>query len=414
MDQLVPILLLLALQPVNNRKANNMFVQDFLTVNNGALQAQSGELAGALSSVHFDPGYMRPYRDENGQPAVVVNAGQEWDKVQQKYVQKYEKRLLLNEINKGLPLLDTFNSTSLRKDDWVKLDQVVVRAARERLRAWADLAAANPISDFDGMSTMVLEQETQSDPGSAQVDMDGLTESTGDSPRYQLEGLPLPITHSGFTFSERRLAVSRNRGTPLNFTQAEAAARRVAEQVEKTTIGVATGLTYGDASEYGRSPTVFGYTNFPDRVTKTDMTTPDGTNGNTVYNDWLALRDLMYDNNFYGPFMAYVSTDWTRFLDSKFSTAEPSAGTLRDNLLGIDGINDIKRLDFLTNSNKFHVILVQMTSDVAQAVIGMPMRTIQWSTKGGMQQNFRVMCIHAPRLQADFNGNCGVGHGTIA
>tara|TARA_R110002110_G_scaffold13929_5_gene66157 strand:+ start:5961 stop:7145 length:1185 start_codon:yes stop_codon:yes gene_type:complete len=394
-----------------------MFIQDYLTVNGGGqLQAsKGGEVAQALQGCHFDPGYMRPYRDENGIPSVVVNSGKtKWNTKTGAYDPIYEKRHISDEIAKGLPLMDVFNATSLRKDEWVKLDQVVVQAARERLSAWSDLASKNPITGFDGMSTMVLEQETQSDPGAALVDMDGLSEGSNDSPRNQLEGLPLPITHAGFTFSQRRLAVSANRGTPLNLTNAANAARRVAEQVEKTTIGVATGLTYGDATEYGRSPTVYGYTNFPDRVTKTDMTTPTGANGNTVYNDWLALRDLMYDNNFYGPFMAYVSTDWTQFLDSKFSSAEPSAGTLRSNLKEIDGIQDIKRLDFLSNAAKFHVILVQMTSNVAQAVIGMPLRTIQWPSKGGMQQNFKVMCIHAPRLQADFDGNCGIGHGTIA
>ena len=88
------------------------------------------------------------------------------------------------------------NATTLRKDDWLKMDAAVVRAARQRLRAWSDLAASSSFGGFNGMSKMVLEWETQSDPGEAIVDMDGLTEGRGDSPLFQLEGLPLPITHS--------------------------------------------------------------------------------------------------------------------------------------------------------------------------------------------------------------------------
>jgi hypothetical protein len=57
---------------------------------------------------------------------------------------------------------------------------------------------------------------------------------------------------------------------------AEAAGRRVAEMVEKTLIGVETGMTYGTRSgdsttAHTGTSTVYGYTNFPYRVTKTNL-----------------------------------------------------------------------------------------------------------------------------------------------
>lgn len=372
----------------------------------------TGPFGQALQGCQYDPGLLRPYVDDNGQRCVTVNTGRtKWDEKTQRYEPVYEKRTIGEMINNGV-MSPVFNATSLRKQEWLQLDQVVIKAARQRLRAWSDLAGANTYGGFNAMGKMILEHETMSDPGEALVDMDGLAEGRTDSPKYQLEGLPLPITHSDFWFSSRRLAISRNTGTPLDVTMAEAAGRRVAEMVEKTLIGTVTGLTYGVTADYGRAPTVYGYTNFPSRVTKTNMTAPTGSNGPTVLGSWLALRDLMYAAKFYGPFMVYTSNDWDQYLDNLFSTTEPSAGTLRSRLKQIDGITDIRRLDFLTNT--FTVLFVQMTSDVARAVDGMPITTVQWESQGGMRLNFKVMCIQVPQLRADFYGNCGIGHGTTA
>jgi len=372
-----------------------------------------GQFAEALPPGHrFDPGFIRPYITDKGERCVTINTGRtKFNETTKQDEPVYEVVRIGDLISKGYTS-PVFNATSLRKNEWQQLDTVVIRAARKRLRAWSDLAAANSFGGFNAMGKMLLEHETMSDPGEAVVDMDGIAEGRSSSPKFQLEGLPLPITHSDFSFSQRRLTVSRNSGTPLDSTMGEAAGRRVAELIEKTTIGVTTGITYGNASDYGRTPTVYGYTNFSPRLTKTNMTAPTGSNGSSVLTSWLQLRDLLYAANFFGPFMAYTSNDWDAYLDNLFSTTEPSAGTLRSRLKQIDGIQDIRRLDYLTNT--FTVLLVQMTPDVARAVDGMGITTVQWESKGGMQLNFKVMAIQVPQLRADYDGNCGVAHGTTA
>ena len=388
-----------------------MFFDDFIT-NRGSGDFGAQGMGDALIQARFDAGMLRPYIDRQGKKCVTVNTGRmKWDNELKREVPVFEKMEVKDVINNGVHL-PVFNATSLRKDEWLKLDNVVLRAARQRLRAWDDLAGSNMYGGFNGMGKMVLEHETMSDPGEAMVDMDGLTEGRTDAPRYQLEGLPLPITHSNFWYSSRRLSVSRNSGTPLDTTMAEAAARRVAEKIEQTVIGTVTGLTYGNANDYGRTPTVYGYTNFPARLTKTDMTAPTGSNGSTVLTDWLNMRDLLYAGKFYGPFMVYTSTNYDQYLDNLFSTTEPSAGTLRSRLLEIEGISGIRRLDYLTSG--FQVIFVQMTSDVARAVNGMDLTTVQWESQGGMRLNFKVMAINVPQLRADFDGNCGILHGTTS
>jgi hypothetical protein len=249
-----------------------VFVQDFIL--NGAAQGEVGE---TLQGCRFDPGLLRPYLDEHGHRCVTVNTGRtRYDPKIKKVVPVYEKARIGDLQNRGI-MSPVFNATSLRKEEWLELDRVVISAARFRLRAWADLSAANQFGGFNAMSKLILEHETMSDPGEAIVDMDGLTEGRTDSPKFQLEGLPLPITHSDFYFSSRRLAVSRNTGTPLDTTMAEGAGRRVAELIEKTVLGVETGITYGGNSTqvggYGRTPSVYGYTNFPQRLVRSPACT---------------------------------------------------------------------------------------------------------------------------------------------
>lgn len=362
-----------------------------------------------IAGCRFDPGLLRPYIDSRGQKCVTVNTG----RVDLNGRAILEKRTVAEMVNNGIST-PVFNATSLRKDEWVQLDTVVLREARQRLRAWSDLAAANTFGGFNGMARTILEHETMSDPGEAIVDMDALTEGRTDAPRYQLEALPLPITHSDFWFSSRRLAVSRNTGTPLDTTMAEASGRRVAEMVERTLIGIEPGITYGGDPRYGRSSSVFGYTNFPDRLTKSDLTVPTGSNPEAIVNDILEMRDALYDNNFYGPFIVYHSTPYERFLDNDYFRAGGTSvlQTVRQRIEAIEGIAGVRRLDFLTNG--FTLIMVQMTSDVARAVVGMDVTTVQWESVGGFKVSFKVLAILVPQLRSTFEGRCGILHATTA
>ncbi len=380
--------------------------------------AGHGEVGQQLEAVRFDPGMLRPYFDDNGERVVTINTGRKRiDPSTGKSTPIYEKVRIGDLLSNGIssPVL---NATSLRYREWAELDKVVIREARSRLRAWTDLASRNSFGGFNAMGKMILEHETMSDAGEAVVDMDGLAEGRNDSPTYQLEGLPLPITHSDFFFSARKLAVSRNSGTPLDVTMAEMAGRRVAEMIEKTLIGVETGATYGRTTDYGRTPSVYGYINFPARLTKTNLTIPTGSNPEATIADILAMREQLYAQGFYGPFMIYTSTDWDLYLDNDYARlgGNNASMTLRDRIRAIEGIQDIKRLDYLTaaNSHAFTMVMVQMTSDVARAVDGMGITTVQWETRGGMQLNFKVMCIQVPQLRATKAGACGILHARTA
>ena len=280
-------------------------VQDFLVDGQ-----PHGDLANEFADSGYNSGVWRPYVDYNGNKCVTVNVGKQYDPKKGREVPTREKMTLNEARFRGYdaPTLYLSNATILRKDEWIMFDRVVVESARQRLRAWADLAAANTMT-LDGMSNEMLEHETINDPGQASVDMDGLSDGTADSVLYQLEGMPLPFTYESFFFSERKLAVSRKSGRPLSSLMASIAGRRVAETIEKTTLGVLAGMLYGTSSNYSRAPQVVGYTNQPQRNTAT-LTTPTGSNSATTVSEILGMRSTLYDDGFYGPFVCYNGTDW--------------------------------------------------------------------------------------------------------
>jgi hypothetical protein len=400
-----------------------MVVTDY--IQNGQGFGEAGE---TLAGVGFDPLLMRPYFDRKGRRCVTVNTRKTRFDEKLGYSVPIQEQMLVNDaVDRGLmPIVNA--QTTLRKDEWFMLDRAVLAAARPRLRAWNDLAAASSFGGFDGLSKMMLEHERMTDTGEALVDMDGIAEANTDAPLFQLEGLPLPITHSAFSYSARRLAVSRKSGTPLDTASAEQAGRRVAEKIEKTLIGEDTGLTYKTAAArgYDNTPTVYGYSNHPDRITKTDLTTPTGSNPDTTLAEVLTMRDLATAQNFFGPFMLYHSNDWDQYMDNDYYAGTYAQGlvsggrTLRERLRAIDGITDVRRLDYWTATTA--LLMVQMTSQVCRAVNGLGLTTVQWPTKGGAQINFRVMAIMVPQIRSQFIGTdqtnaaakCGIVHATPA
>ena len=335
----------------------------------------SGDVASTLMANNFDPHVLRPYIGNDGKNYVTVNNG--------------SKSIVTNA------------PASLRKDEWIALDDVVLKAAQQRLNAVADLRSAGLQYNIpNGMGKTVLQYQNQSDISAASVSMDGLNQSDSDRPEYDLINLPLPIIHKDFRFSAREVLASRNGNSPLDTTVAELAARKVAEEAENLLLGVSDSYAYGGG-------TIYGYTNFPSRLTKT-MTTPSSSNHPTTVQEVLAMKTQSQNAKHFGPWFCYCSTSWDQYMDEDYSQSKGDI-TLRDRIGQIEGIDRPKTLDFLPANT---LLLVQKSSDVVREVIGMDITTVQWEAKGGMELNFKVMGIMIPQLRKDFAGNTGIVHGS--
>jgi hypothetical protein len=250
------------------------------------------------------------------------------------------------------------------------------------------------------MGKTVYEYQRMTDIGPAVTSMDGIRESDMDRAHFDLTGIPLPIVHKDFQFTARQIAISRNGGPPLDTTLARLAARKCMEEVEKYTAGSQT-FKFGGYNLYG-------YTNFPQRMTQT-ITAPASNNHAITISEILSMKKKLMDKGFQGPYVVYMSPAWELYMDEDYSSAGTRTETFRERILKIEGINELRNSYWLTGNT---ILMIQKSPDVAQAVVGMDVTTMQWPTKGGMMVNFKVMCILLPLLRADFNGISGLVHGS--
>jgi len=341
----------------------------------------TGSVASMLLATDFNVNSLRPYVGKDGRSYItVLNA---------------EGKLVAQPLSNA--------TATLRKDDWKILDTAIVKAAKPRLRAVADLRGAG--LDFvipNGMGKTVLETETQSDISDAEITMDGLEETAGDRPQFGLENLPLPIIHKNFSYSARQIAASRSGGSPLDTTTAELAARSVAEEAEKLLIGTSSTFAFGGG-------TLYGYLNYPNSIAAT-ITSPvaGGWLAATTVSDVLGMVQDSIDSYHYGPWRLYYGPSWSQYMNDEYKAQ--SDDTIRQRLARIDNIQSVSMLDYLTGYN---LVLVQMTSDVVREVVGMEMTTVQWSSMGGLKENFKVMAIMCPQLRKDYNDKTGIVVGSV-
>lgn len=341
-----------------------------------------GDTADKLIANNFDVGVLRPWIGKDG------------------------KSYICRTINGQPKVMTTNTPATLTRDAWIQFDQSIQRAIQERLSAFADIRRAGLVYNLpNGMAHTVLQYQTQGDITPATISMDPVRRSERDRPHTDVENLPLPIVHKDFDFSAREIMSSRLGQMPIDTTTAELAAIKVAEEVEKMTVGTVTPFTYGGGS-------VYGYMTLPERALKINMTVPTGANGPTVIGDLLALRQLLIDDRHYGPYVLYLNSQWAQVLDNDFSTAKGDQ-TLRQRILTVAGIQKVEIL-YTLPTTKWHALLVELSSQTVRAVVGMEVQTIQWESLGGMMKHFKVMCMLVPQIRSDTDGNSGVAHGTTS
>ncbi len=344
-----------------------------------------GDVATKLVQHGFNPHSLRVYQSDCGKYDCISVWNQEKGKLEQKIIGNV--------------------TTTMRRDAWKEIDKAVVDVAKPRLKAVGLLTSAGLSYNIpNGMGKTVLETTTQSDIGPADVSMSPRRKNGNDRPVYELAFLPLPIVHKDFDFDIREIEVSRNSNTPLDLTTAKLAARRVAEETEKLLLGVST---VADQYSYGGGK-IYGYTDFPDRLTKTLTAPTDPSWTGTIFvQEVLAMVAQAKAVFHYGPYQLLISTGWDRYLGDDYKAQGDR--TTRERVEAIVDLSSVQTVDYLTN---FDVILIQMSEDVVRMINGMDIVTVQWDTEGGMVKNFKIMSILVPQLRSDQNGNAGIVHGS--
>lgn len=382
-------------------------------------------------AVGFDLGRLRPYMSEDGVPSITVNTGKfQRDDKAPDGVKPIYKRVSLEWMRRKGFDIPVGNASIMRREGYALMDQQLHEVARRRLRYAQALRNNNTFGGWDGMANERLDYEVISDFASAQVDMDGLTVGqTQGGPLIGLSSTPAPITHVDLTYSQRRIAVFSKMGPGLGQLGIRQAGLRIGESIEKVAIGVDTGISWGNVTtgpfpqrdQTGTQSKVYGAITHPKRITKTNMTTPTGSNPDAVFGDILAMISTMQDNFFYGPYTWFHSTDYSQYLNKYYAFTNGSnwavspSMSLRQAILGIDGVQDVVRLDWLTAASyPFTSFLQQMTPEVSRMAVGLPMTVLQWPSKGGLQQNWKALTIEFPQFIYDYNGVLPLLEGTTS
>ena len=299
-------------------------------------------------------------------------------------------------------------NATLRRDEWIALDEAVQLASRQRLVGVGALEDAGLVYNLgNGMGTTVLEYTDMADFGDAQVDMEGLAKSKNDRPDYGTHYLPLPIIHSDYQINARALSVSRNMGNALDTTSAEQAARKVAELLEDMLFTART-FKFGGG-------TIYSYINHPDRNPQTLTLAWDDASKTPkqILDDVLTAKGTAIADGHFGPYDLYIPTAYEVVLDNDYITAVSdvqqggTSQTIRERILKVDGVKAIKVADRLPANN---IVLVQMTSNVVRLVKGMAIQNVEWESHGRFVTNYKVFTIQVPQIRSDADSKSGIVH----
>lgn len=293
---------------------------------------------------------------------------------------------------------------TLRRDEWIAFDEALVEEGEIRLRGVADLIGAGlTISVANSMGKTLFEYEKVADMNPAQVSLDGAVIGEQDRQTFSSAFLPLPITHKDFFINLRTLTGSRNRGEALDTTQVRTAGRLVAEETER--------MLYLGGKTFGGNP-IYGYTTHPNRNEgnfAAGAWSASARTGAEILTDVLTMITALENARMFGPYWLYIPRNTSTKFEEDFKSN--SDKTIRQRIMEVDGIAQIRTVDQLTADN---VIMVQATLDVAAMVQGEPLQTIQWDIQGGFIINFKAFQISLPLIRADVQGRSGVYHMTVS
>lgn len=313
--------------------------------------------------------------------------------------------------NQGMPVYaerPINTNATLRKDEWIDLEDQIIEAARERLVIIDDLQAAGLTYDVGGLGTIISEWETGSEMTDAEITMDGESTRDKDRQEFGLNGVPIPVIGKDFKIGERMLMASRQRGAGLDVTQGVEAGISVARTSESL---VFNGGRIGAVNSAGNRYTIPGLTNFNGRSTFTMSDWSDETNVSPedIFKEILEMvQQLETEERHFGPFTIYIPGAYAFRFRQDFK--EFSDKTLMERVTSEDVIDRVRVSDVLATGN---VVMVQMDRKVLDLGVASDISTIQWQSGSGWTNHFQTFAAWAPRLKQDFDSRCGILHASV-
>jgi len=291
----------------------------------------------------------------------------------------------------------------LTRREWETLDAVIIAMVKLRLNGIADLQSAGLTSNTT-LAEMSSLWRVASERTRPNVSMDGRTRGEQDRTDRQEQSIPIPIVHADYEIAGRELMSSRRLGSDLSVFEAEEAAISVAEEIERIYFLGNTNIVIGGSD-------IPGLTTFAARDTATAVAYGGGDFGTianiqpTLLGMYTALSNVRY----HGPFNFYISN--TQYVEMMATYTDGSGDTGLSRALRLPWLNSIKASDFLVAGQG---ILIQMTPNVVDLRIALPLTNHEWDSPDGQATMWKVMTSMTARLKSDYAGNSGITHVTAA
>jgi uncharacterized linocin/CFP29 family protein len=292
----------------------------------------------------------------------------------------------------------------LRENEWREYDDAVTMLARGNFSLVSDMFSngmRKTIPNIMGITQLSWDRVGGMDD--AQIDMTAEATDILDKLEFGQDSMPVPLIHKGFRLNIRNLMASRRNGTGLDVRYAEEATRKVVHTVEKL-------FLYGNFSAGVGAGRVYGMTTYPYRATgalRGDWRSATATNIFLDVNDMVEALEAKYQ---FGPYMLYIPRSYAPVLRKDYDRTTSLGSSVLKRLMEIEGLKGIRTNIFLPDN---HVVLLNLSSNTAEAIDGIQPRIIEWNSNGGMSTMFKVIACILPRIRRDADNNCGVAHFTV-
>ena len=294
-------------------------------------------------------------------------------------------------------------NSMLQEKEWVVVDRAVMQAAVPPLIAVNELRSRGLVVQMGSIGAMTREWYMQSEMSAAEVSMTGQSRSL-DQVDLKLTGAPIPVIFKDFIVDARTLAASRLMGTPLDTTNASAAARVVAEKMEDLLLNGA------DVTLAGRA--LYGLRTHPNRNTDTagNYTGGDWGTIDNIHKTVSGMIQAAVNDDRYGPYMLFAAKTQYQQAAHVYYT-DGSGQTPADRIRAMPEIAGFKMLPRLTDGD---LLLVEMSPEVVEWNETLDIQTREWVSGDGMTTNFKVIAIGGPAIKADYANKSGIVHATGA
>jgi uncharacterized linocin/CFP29 family protein len=303
--------------------------------------------------------------------------------------------------------IDVRMARPMAEDAEKMIDDAVVGVGLDRLSVVSRILSRGLVKPLPNwLSVMSLQWDKSARYGSAIQTMTPHTVLESSMPALTEDSIPIYLTVEGGEIGIRTLLASQRAGTPMDTTNIEQWTRNVQESIEDQAINGST-LTISGSNAPGllNAPNVNTF-NYVDN----EAWTAAGHSGADILTDVQSGVTQLTNDNFYGPYELFVPTTYGVKLQEDYKAEDSLTIQQRLEQLNYGGQNLVVTVADLLPTNT--TVLVQMTSNVLDVVLGQQPTAIQWTVDPGWVIKIAIVACAILRVKDTSASTSGIAVGT--